>query len=118
MPRRSIAGVLALAALSFTACSKSKPSPSTAPGSGKSGGRILHHVIHQPDANYGDDDVIIWQEPERKNRAFKLAPGTKVDVIETVEGDPHGVEGVIFKIKTGEGREGWVPKKWCKPVKK
>ena len=51
--------------------------------------------------------------PEEQ-RAFLLAPGTKVDVIETIDGDKYGSPHIMYKIKTADGRTGWVPKKWCK----
>jgi hypothetical protein len=76
--------------------------------------RIAFYKIHQPDVNYPNDDVIIWKAPDRENRAFLLSPGTKVDVIETLDGDKYGSAHIMYKIKTADGRTGWVPKKWCK----
>jgi hypothetical protein len=76
--------------------------------------RIAYYQIHQPDVNYPDDDVIIWKAPDRENRAFLLSPGIKVTVIETIDGDKFGSAHIMYKIKTADGRTGWVPKKWCK----
>ena len=76
--------------------------------------RIAYYKIHQPDVNYPNDDVLIWKAPDRENRAFKLAPGTKVTVVETIDGDKYGTKHIMYKIKTADGRTGWVPKKWCK----
>jgi hypothetical protein len=76
--------------------------------------RIAYYQIHQPDVNYPNDDVIIWKAPDRENRAFLLSPGTKVDVIETVDGSKYGTRHIMYKIRTADGRTGWVPKRWCK----
>ncbi|MHC4781341.1 MAG: SH3 domain-containing protein [Planctomycetota bacterium] len=84
----------------------------------KGGEKISHYVIHQPNTTHPDDDVIVWKGPDRKDRVCQLPPGTKVDMIETVEGDPHGYQGVLFKIKTADGRTGYVPDKWLKGIKK
>jgi hypothetical protein len=71
-------------------------------------------IIHQPDVNYPNDDVLIWKSPARNRRAFRLAPGTEVEILEEVDGDRFGTPHVMFKIRTADGREGWVPKSWCK----
>jgi hypothetical protein len=80
--------------------------------------RISHYEIFQPNINYPKDDVIVWKEPARSQRAFLLKPGTKVEVVETVDGDKYGTEHVVYRIKTADGREGWVPKPWCKQIYK
>lgn len=80
--------------------------------------RIAYYEIHQSDVNYPNDDVIIWQDPGRNQRAFLLTPGTKVDVVETVDGDKYGTAHIVYKIKTADGRTGWVPKQWCRQVYK
>ncbi|MCU0722324.1 MAG: hypothetical protein MUC63_01675 [Planctomycetes bacterium] len=80
--------------------------------------RIAYYEIFQGDVNYPNDDVIIWQDPGRNQRAFLLAPKTRVDVLETVDGDKYGTQHVMYKIKTADGRTGWVPKPWCKQVYK
>jgi hypothetical protein len=76
--------------------------------------RIAYYQIHQPNEVYANDDVIIWKTPSRDARAFVLAPGTKIDVIETVDGDKYGSAHIMYKIKTADGRTGWVPKNFCK----
>ncbi|GEM_PF-2684469 len=79
---------------------------------------IDHYEIHQPDVNYPNDDVLIWHTPSRNKRKFKLPPGTHVEVLETVDGDKVGSSHIMYKIRTADGREGWVPKGWCKQVYK
>ena len=44
--------------------------------------------------------------------------GTRVKMIKTVEGDAYEYQGVIYRIRTEDGRTGWVPQKWCKAVMK
>jgi hypothetical protein len=83
------------------------------PGSKK---RVAYYRIHQPDVNYPNDHVIIWKDPSRENRAFILSPGTRVDVIETIDGDKFGSRHIMYRIRTADGRTGWVPKPWCKQV--
>jgi hypothetical protein len=80
--------------------------------------RIAYYEIYQPDVYYPNDDVIVWQDPGRNQRAFLLPPKTRVDVLETVDGDKYGSPHVMYKIKTTDGRTGWVPKGWCKQVYK
>ena len=80
--------------------------------------KISHHVIHQPNATYKDDDVIIWKTPKRKDRAFLLKPGTRIEVTDTVDGEKHGGSGINNKVKDPKDREGYVPKKYCKAVMK
>ncbi|MHC5040075.1 MAG: hypothetical protein ACYTHM_22435 [Planctomycetota bacterium] len=114
--RRFLIGFLCLAGLAFflSACGKSGGMFDRYKKSRKGKKRIAYYEIWQPDVNYPDDDVLIWKTPGRNNRAFKLPPGTKVDVVETVDGDKYGSQHVMYKIKTADGRTGWVPKKWCK----
>jgi hypothetical protein len=69
-----------------------------------------HYVIHQPNTDHPNDDVLIWDTPTRNKRKFKLAPGTRVKVLKTTEEN-------MYKIKTTDGREGWVPAKWCRKKK-
>lgn len=80
--------------------------------------RIAYYQIHQPHPVYPDDPVNIWKDPGRNQKAFQLAPGTKVDVTETIDGDKYDTPHIIYKIKTADGREGWVPKPWCKQIYK
>ena len=105
---------LACLALFLSACGKSGGMFDRYKKSRKGKQRIAYYQIHQPDVNYPNDDVLIWHDPGRNKRSFKLPPGTKVDVLETIDGDKYGTKHIIYKIKTADGRTGWVPKKWCK----
>jgi hypothetical protein len=80
----------------------------------RSGRRFATYRIHQPHVDYRNDDVIIWADPGRTKRLFLLPPGTKVDVIETVDGAKYGSNHIMYKVRTADGRAGWVPKNWCK----
>jgi hypothetical protein len=44
-----------------------------------------------------------------------LPPGTKVEVVNTVDNKDGKI---VYEIKTGDGRKGWVPKTHCKAVYK
>ena len=76
---------------------------------------ISHYEIYQPDSTYAQDDVILWQSPACAARAFLLPPGTKVEVLETVD-DKEGK--TFYKVKAGGDRTAWVPKSHCKAVYK
>lgn len=108
--------VLTLAALGvlLPACTKTGGMFDKYKKSRKGTQRIAYYEIHQPDVNYPNDDVLIWKSPDRKERSFKLPPGTRVDVLETIDGDKYGSPHIMYKIKTADGRTGWVPKKWCR----
>ena len=70
--------------------------------------QISHYEIFQPNINYPNDDVILWMDPGRNQRAFMLKPGTKVDVIEIVDGEKFGSMHLMYRIRTADGREGWI----------
>ncbi|MHC5039381.1 MAG: hypothetical protein ACYTHM_18900 [Planctomycetota bacterium] len=76
--------------------------------------KTVTHVIHQPDEQFANDEVIIWKDAKRTERAFKLTPGTFVVVLETLDGAEVGSPHKMLKIQTEEGEEGWVPDRWCK----
>ncbi|MHC4599328.1 MAG: hypothetical protein ACYS47_10015, partial [Planctomycetota bacterium] len=80
------------------------------------GKKTTHYEIHQPNVHYPDDDVLVWEDLGRNKRAFTLSPGTKVDVVEITDGYEEGTPHVMYRIRTADGREGWVPEKWCKKV--
>ena len=103
--------LLAVSALILVSCGNKK---SFAPKKKKTQ-KIVGYEIHQPDSSYGNDDVLIWKETTRDNRAFKLPPGTKVEVLKTVDTK----EGkTMYQIKDGDERTGWVPKSHCKAIYK
>ena len=77
--------------------------------------KISHYAIHQPDVNYPNDDVRISKKPDLEERAFMLPPGTKVEVVNTVDNKDGKI---VYEIKTGDDRKGWVPKPHCKAVYK
>lgn len=79
-------------------------------GEKEGGDGALDHVIHQPNEAYPNDDVIVWKDPGRNSRAFVLAPGTRVAVLEKVDGEEFGSAHVMMRIRTDDGREGWIPK--------
>ncbi|MHC4599642.1 MAG: hypothetical protein ACYS47_11605 [Planctomycetota bacterium] len=110
-PLRISALVLPFLAFGLVSCGSGKgfqPRPKPKP-------RISHYEVHQPDVNYANDDVVIWIDRERGKRAFLLKPGTKVEVVQTVD-DKDGK--TMYEIKTKDGRKGWVPKTYCKAVYK
>jgi hypothetical protein len=76
-----------------------------------------HFEIYQPHHIYKEDKVLIWHTPGRKKRKFLLAPGTRVKVLKTVNGEPYGTPHDMYYIRTADGREGWVPSGWCKEKK-
>jgi hypothetical protein len=78
--------------------------------------RISHYEIHQPDSTHPNDDVLIWKDSKRDERAFPMKPGTKVEVLETLDDEKQGK--IMYKIKTKDDRTGWVPKSHCKAVYK
>ena len=119
-PAFLVAGLLLLG-MGFPACGKTgKAFDAYKGGGGKKASelRIAYYEIYQNDVNYPTDDVIIWQAPDRAQRAFLLAPKTRVEVIKTVDGDKYGTQHVMYQIKTADVRTGWVPKPWCKQVYK
>jgi hypothetical protein len=114
-----VAGLLLLS-MGLSACGKTGKAFDAYKGHGGKASemRIAYYEIYQPDINYPTDDVIIWQAPDRAQRAFLLAPKTRVEVVKTVDGDKYGSPHVMYQIKTADGRTGWVPKPWCKQVYK
>ncbi|MCU0723968.1 MAG: hypothetical protein MUC63_10215, partial [Planctomycetes bacterium] len=71
-------------------------------------------VIHQPNENYPNDEVIVWKDQGRSQRAFLLPPGEEVENLEEVDGAKSGSPHVMCRIRTRDGREGWVPKPWLR----
>jgi hypothetical protein len=107
--RPAIAAALALFLLAG-GC-KDKPKKTTF---GVGGGAVVQYVIHQPNRDYPDDAVLIYDTPSRSKRKFKLPPGTRVKVLETVSGEKYDCDDDLYKIRDPQGRVGWVPASHCK----
>ena len=105
--------LLAVAAIAFFSASCPKKELFKPPSQTKQA--VSHYEIIQPNTNYPNDEVIIWQTPDLGQRAFLLKPKTKVELVKSQDNS----EGkTVYQIKTADDRTGWVPNTHCKPVYK
>ncbi|GEM_PF-3324355 len=73
--------------------------------------RVDPFRIYQPNRRYPHEPVTLFDSPESKKILFRLPPGTRVFRLNTWDDSVRE----IYKVRTMDGREGWVDAKSCVP---
>jgi hypothetical protein len=80
------------------------------------GRKVDHYEIVQPVPRFAKDAVVAWKDPGRTETAFLLAPGTRVEVLESDDGKKWESAYAMLRVRAPDAREGWVLRERVRPV--